>query len=87
MSSRKKPPKVVQLAVHQGGKGRDPWNTSVEGVLRKALEEHEKRGYTDLIIVGLNAEGPATFTFSSDRLRALGLLKWASDLMTSRFKS
>lgn len=82
----KKPPKVVQLSVHQGGKGA-AWNTSPEGVLRKALEEHEKHGYTDIVIVALRSEGPDTFTFCSDRLRALGLLQWSSSLMTGRFKS
>jgi len=83
----KKPPKVVQLSVHQGGKNDEPWNKSVEGVLRKALEEHEEHGFSDLVIVGLRAGGPVTLTFSRDRLRLLGLLKWASDLMTDRFKS
>ena len=87
---KKKPSKVVQLTVHQGGKDAH-WDRSVEGVLRKALSEHEKRGYSDLVIVGLRVDEhgvarPETYTFGRDRLRTLGLLKWAGDLMAGRFK-
>ncbi len=88
----KKKSKVVQLEVHQGGKGDAHWNKSVEGVLRRALEMHEDgHGYSDIVIVGLrlNAQGfgsPDVFSFSRDKLRVLGLMKWATDIIVSRFQ-
>ena len=88
---KKKPPKVVQLEVHRGGKGDEHWNRSIEGVLRRALEEHEKHGYTDIAIVGLRSEDgvarPDVYSYSRDKLRVLGLLKWATDIIVGRFRS
>jgi len=88
----KKKQKVVQLEVHRGGKGDEHWNKSVEGVLRKALEMHDGGAYSDIVIVGLRLDEqgvarPDVFSFSRDKLRVLGLMKWATDLIVSRFRS
>lgn len=67
-----------------------PWNASVEGVLRHALEMHTKNGYTDIVVIGARrttSDGVTpidTLTFTTDKFRIAGIVRWALDRLLSR---
>jgi len=59
-----------------------PWNATAEGVLRRALEEHDKQPYSELLIVGLcGGSVPEVFSFTRDKLRLVGTIEWAKLVM------
>lgn len=67
-----------------------PWNASVEGVLQQALKLHTEHGYTDVAIIATRrttSDGVTpidTLTFTKDKFRLAGIIKWALDKLVHR---
>lgn len=66
------------------------WNTSVDGVLRQALKLHTEHRYTDVVVIGVRrttSEGATpidTLTFTTDKFRVAGIIRWALDTLLHR---
>ncbi len=67
-----------------------PWNSSVEGVLKQAVKLHAEHGYTDVVIIATRrttSDGVTpidTLTFTTDRFRIAGIVRWALDRMLAK---
>ncbi len=67
-----------------------PWNSSVEGVLKQALVLHAQHAYTDVVVIATRrttSEGVTpidTLTFTTDRFRIAGIVRWALDTLLHR---
>jgi hypothetical protein len=67
-----------------------PWNASVEGVLKHALELHAQHHFTDVVVVGVRKQEPNAVTpidilhFTSDRFRIVGIMRYAIDRILGR---
>jgi hypothetical protein len=67
-----------------------PWNSSVEGVLKQAVKLNTEHAYTDVVVIATRratADGVTpidTLTFTTDRFRLAGIIRWALDRMLAR---
>jgi len=62
-----------------------PWNATAGGVLRRALEEHGKQPYEELLIIGLRGGSvPEIYKFTKDTLRLIGIMEWAKGVLLTR---
>ena len=83
--SKKKPSTKHRVRVAEPA-----WNTSVEGVLRQALVLHAEHRYTDVVVIGVRRttnEGATpidTLTFTNDKFRIAGIVRWALDTLLHR---
>jgi len=90
VASKKKKP--TKLTVLHGGKSDAPWSSTAEGTLRRALDEHQRRPFRELIIVGTRSDergqlhGPEIWSYLGDQLRGIALLKLAADLLAARIR-
>jgi hypothetical protein len=66
------------------------WNASVEGVLKQALLLHGEHRYTDVVVIGVRrttSDGVTpidTLTFTTDKFRIAGIVRWALDTLLHR---
>lgn len=67
-----------------------PWNASVEGVLKHALSLHASHDYTDVVVIATRRttrDGVTpidTLTFTHDKFRIAGIVRWALDRMLGK---
>jgi hypothetical protein len=84
MSKKPKPPRTKVRVADL------PWNSSVEGVLKQSIKLHLEHGYTDVVIIATRrttSDGVTpidTLTFTTDRFRIAGIVRWALDRMLAK---
>lgn len=67
-----------------------PWNASVEGVLQQALKLHAEHHYTEVVVIAVrrrSSDGATpidTLTFTTDKFRIAGIIRWALDTILHR---
>lgn len=62
-----------------------PWNSSPEGVLDRGRELHREHRFVDVVVIGVRPDGGVdVLTFTRDRFRIVGIVRWALDRLAGK---
>lgn len=61
------------------------WNETPEGVLDMARRLHREHRFTDVVVIGVRKDGSVdTLTYTNDRYRVVGIVRWALDRLAGK---